>query len=894
VPDRIYLGYEASFILEFHMRTDTPQAIYLEDYTPPTHLIETVELHFMLDPKRTRVKARYGVKPNPKASTGPLILKGEQLKLEYIAIDECAINADSYTLDDSSLILSNIPTGSFTVDIETTISPTENRALTGLYISNGVYCTQCEAEGFRRITFHPDRPDVLSVYTTRIETDKASSPVLLSNGNLIEQGEDGERHFAVWHDPFPKPSYLFALVSGDLDHISDHFETMSGRDIGLRIYVERGKAKHAAYAMEALKRSMRFDEEAFGREYDLNLFIIVAVSDFNMGAMENKGLNVFNDRYILASPETATDQDYANIESVIAHEYFHNWTGNRITCRDWFQLCLKEGLTVFRDQEFTSTVRSRPVKRINDVRGLRNQQFSEDSGPLAHPVRPQSYLEINNFYTATVYEKGAEVIRVLKTLIGADAFARGLDLYFVRHDGDAATIEDFLACMQSTSGRDLASFLNWYTQAGTPNLKVEDSYQVETGNLTLSFKQSTPITPGQSTKQALVMPFSLGLIDKNGHDIELRTASGEMLERGIVEINTPEACVTFTNIKERPVLSLNRGFSVPINLTHEFSAQDRIFAMGHDSDLFNRWQAGQSAAVELIIEATRAKSYDKGEIDIAPFTDAFGCVLSDDNLEPGFRAEVARLPSETDIAREIGRNVDPHLIHQAHAFVRRELGKRLNNLLTRLFDTHLPRGPYSPNADHAGRRALANAALDLSCAGTTDVAPAFEHFKAATNMTDKMAALSILKDYDVPERTEALDQFYQMFATNALVLDKWFALQAASTLSFASSGMKTLVEHPSFTLNNPNRIRSVIGTFAMANQVRFNEVDGSGYEFVADFVLALDETNPQVAARLLGAFKSWGILESNRRAKAKDTIIRIARTATISKDVYEIATKSLQ
>ena len=875
------------------MRTDTPQPIKLADYTPYSHIIETVDLDVRLDPDRTKVKATLAAAPNPDAPAGPLVLKGEVLKLERIIVDGTQISEEDYRLEDDELTISNLPAGAFTLEIETEVAPAANRALTGLYLSNGVYCTQCEAEGFRRITFHPDRPDVMSVYTTRIEAQRAAAPILLSNGNLIDQDVIGDRHYAVWHDPFPKPSYLFALVGGALDVVEDKFTTLSGRTVGLRIYVEPGKSDRAGYALDALKRSMKWDEEAFGREYDLDLFMIVAVSDFNMGAMENKGLNVFNDRYVLASPETATDVDYAGIEAVIAHEYFHNWTGNRITCRDWFQLCLKEGLTVFRDQEFTSSVRSRPVKRISDVRNLRNQQFPEDSGPLAHPVRPDSYIEINNFYTATVYEKGAEVIRVLKTLIGEDAFSSGMALYFERHDGEAATVEDFVTCMADASGRNLDRFMRWYTQAGTPTLSVNASYDAATRTLRLDLSQTTPATPGQADKQALVMPLALGLIGEDGRDMPLVMSNGNTLKSGIFELNETEATVTFTDVPERPVLSVNRNFSVPVNLAYEPPAADLLIAMAHDSDPFNRWQAGQSAATALMIDMLRNKEGEDGP-DIGPFVGAFESALCDEESEPAFRAEVGRLPSETDLAREIGHNVDTDAIHRIRTTLRRELGRRLADSLDRLIDRHHPRGAYSPDAGDAGRRALSNVALDLRCSAGHDAARAFQHYESANNMTDRMAGLSILKDFDVPEREQALASFYDRFAGDHLVVDKWFSLQAASSLEDALLRIRDLMRHPAFTIDNPNRVRSVVATFAMANQVRFNEADGSGYEFLADFTLELDPRNPQVAARLLGAFKSWRILEPGRRAHAEAALKRVAGTAGISRDVYEIATKSLQ
>src|SRR5690348_13982957 len=577
------------------MRTDVAQPIRLQDYRPPGWLVDEVVLDFSLHPHSTKVRATLSLRPNPKLNPASLVFDGDGLSLVSLAIDGADLSSDQFVATPESLTIHQPPNGPFKLQIETNVDPTANTQLSGLYRSNGTYCTQCEAEGFRRITYFPDRPDVMAVYTTRIEADKTEAPVLLANGNLVESGETGSgRHFAVWHDPHPKPSYLFAMVGGDLACVEDRFVTMSGRNVALRIYVEHGKEDRCGYAMDSLKRAMRWDETAFGREYDLDIFMIVAVSDFNMGAMENKGLNVFNDKYVLASPETATDADYAHIEAVIAHEYFHNWTGNRITCRDWFQLCLKEGLTVFRDQEFSADMRSRAVKRIADVRNLRAAQFIEDAGPLAHPVRPEIYKEINNFYTSTVYEKGAEVVRMVQTLIGKEKFRAGMDLYFARHDGEAATVEQFIQCFAEQSGRDLTPFMRWYSQAGTPEVKVHGRYDAARRTYTLTCKQAVPPTPGQPSKQPMVIPLDIGLVGKNGRDLPLTLASGAPIERGVLVLDQPEQSFEFTGVAEQPVLSINRNFSAPIKLTADLDSEALAFLAAHDSDPFNRWQSLQT------------------------------------------------------------------------------------------------------------------------------------------------------------------------------------------------------------------------------------------------------------------------------------------------------------
>ena len=875
------------------MRTDSSDPIRLADYTVPSHLIENVHLDVTLDDVRTRVVASLSIKPNPAAAQGPLILDGDELELESISLDGKPLAPSHYTLTVSTLTLTNPPAGLFTLSIVTRLNPAGNTKLMGLYRSSGIYCTQCEAEGFRRITYFPDRPDVMAVFTTRITARADEAPVLLGNGNLIGSGKlQNGFHFTVWHDPHPKPAYLFALVGGKLGKVGGTFTTRSGRKVDLGIYVERGKENRAGYALDALIRSMRWDEEAFGCEYDLDVFNIVAVSDFNMGAMENKGLNIFNDKYVLASPETATDTDYLNIEAIIAHEYFHNWTGNRITCRDWFQLCLKEGLTVFRDQEFTSDERSRAVKRISDVRTLRSQQFVEDSGPLAHPVRPSSYHEINNFYTPTVYEKGAELIRMLKTLIGPDDFKKGMDLYFKRCDGTAATIEDFIACFVEASGKNLDHFAVWYDQAGTPRVGVFERYEPTTKTYRLDFEQSTPATPGQPDKQPVVIPIALGLIDPSGNEMTIEPDTGP-LPNGVFVLDTPTGSLTFKNVTERPVPSLLRGFSAPIILDVALGEEDLLHLFKYDSDSFNRWQAAQSFAMIVLrrcVEAARTGSV----VPVDPrFAEALGSVLNGDNH--ALIAQIISLPTESDIARDIGKNIHPDAILTARKAVRAAVGQALASKLAATYDLLDTRESYTPMAESAGRRSLRNVALDLLTAGVRDkgISLAEKQFTTADNMTDRFSALSVLSLYAGETREKALASFEQRFSEDPLVLDKWFALQASIPEQETLDRVKRLMKYPGFSMRNPNRVRSLIGSFAMSNPSQFNRSDGAGYFFLRDTVLELDSTNPQVAARLLGALKTWRLLESNRRGLAAQCLKDIAASKKLSPDLQDIVTRAL-
>jgi aminopeptidase N len=878
------------------MRTEEPRPVRLKDYRPPDWLIETVDLDLSLDPTATTVRAKLRLKPNGAGPPAPLLLDGEELKLRSLAIDGRPLPEGSFLVTPERLTIAQPPNRPFELIIETIVDPTNNTQLMGLYRAGATYCTQCEAEGFRRITYFLDRPDVMAVYTTRIEADKNEAPVLLANGNLIAQGDvpGTGRHFAVWHDPFPKPSYLFALVGGELACVSDSFTTMSGRNVALRIYVEPGKEERSLYAMDSLKRAMRWDEEAFGREYDLDIFMIVAVSAFNMGAMENKGLNVFNDKYVLALPTTATDEDFARIEAIIAHEYFHNWTGDRITCRDWFQLCLKEGLTVFRDQEFSADQRSRAVERISDVRSLRAHQFVEDAGPLAHPVRPELYHEINNFYTTTVYDKGGEVVRMIKTLLGPDLFRQGMDLYFARHDGEAATVEQFVKCFADASGRDFSQFMRWYTQAGTPEIVAAPHYDARTQTFRLDVTQTVPPTPGQPTKEPMVIPLTVGLVGRDGADLPL-AIDGRQLARGVLELKERSHSFVFTGVTERPIPSLNRGFSAPIKLKLPIEPDDLRFLAAHDPDPFNRWQAVQTLAMSLLTGNVSALREGRPLREDQGLMAALAAILADSKLEPAFMALTLTPPSEADIAREIGRDVDPDAVFAARKKLRAAIGEQLGAGLLETYGRMTTPGPYRPDAAGAGRRALKNVCLDLLAATQADdaIARALSQYDGADNMTDRMAALEILSQHDRPERTRALDDFYRRYADDPLIIDKWLSLQAVIPEPATVERVRALTSHPAFSMSNPNRVRSLIGMFALANHTQFNRSDGAGYDFVADIVLALDPKNPQVAARIMGAFRSWRALEERRRARAEATLRRVAAVASLSRDVGDIVARTL-
>ena len=871
----------------------------LKDYAPPDYLIEEVELDVALEPKATRVKSKLRLRANTNVpGEKSLKLDGEGLTLESVSLDGMPLLPSDYALDGTTLTIPRVPSVPFTLEIVTLCDPEANTALSGLYRSRGTYCTQCEPEGFRRVTFFIDRPDVLAVYTVRIEADKKVAPILLANGNPVAHGdiEGTGRHFAIWHDPHPKPSYLFAMVGGDLACVPDSFTTASGRKVALNIYVEPRKEDRCAWAMESLKRAMRWDEERFGREYDLDVFNIVAVSDFNMGAMENKGLNIFNDKLVLARPDTASDADYVSIESVIAHEYFHNWTGNRVTCRDWFQLCLKEGLTVFRDQEFTADTRAGPVERILAVRMLKTHQFPEDAGPLAHPVRPGSYIEINNFYTATVYEKGAELCRMLQTLLGRDGFRKGLDLYFERHDGEAVTVEDFVDAMADASGRDLKQFMLWYTQSGTPELACSLDYDARAKTATLNVSQVMSPTPGQNKKDPLLIPLKVGLLGTSGDDLPLVLEDGSKIRDGMLEMRERSQAFTFRDIPASPTPSLLRGFSAPVRLTQNSDLPQIEFLMRHDDDPFNRWQAAQGYATVLLVAASRDGSNLErvsGE-EALRLASALATTAKDDALLSAYRAEFLKLPNESDIARELGHDVDTDAVRRARETLRTTIGTAIRDDLIALYAANQQSGPYSPDADSAGKRALRGAALDL-LVGTGDEAEAertFRHYRESTNMTDSISALAILAFLDGRVRDEALADFFERWRDEPLVLDKWFAVQARAAREDSVEIVHALLSHPKFSLKNPNRVRALIGNFVHGNPTGFNRLDGAGYELLASCALEIDGFNPHMAARLLGAFESWQSLEPIRKARAKETLSRLA-SAKLSTDSYEIVAKTL-
>jgi len=882
------------------LKTEQAPLIRLRDYRPPAYRITTVELDFNLAPNATRVTATIAFERAKETAKGtPLVLDGDELKLVSLKVDGESVPAADYSATPQKLTLKRPPSARrFSLEIVTELDPAANTKLMGLYRSSGNYCTQCEAEGFRRITYFLDRPDVMAVYTVRIEADAKECPTLLSNGNPVGGGKlpDG-RHFAVWHDPHPKPSYLFALVAGDLDCLSRDYTTMSGRKLKLGIHVEKGRHNRAAYAMDSLVRSMQWDEEKFGREYDLDVFNIVAVSDFNMGAMENKGLNVFNDKYVLADPASATDVDHAQIEAIIAHEYFHNWTGNRITCRDWFQLCLKEGLTVYRDQEFSADMRSRPVERIGDVRGLRANQFPEDAGPLAHPVRPQAYREINNFYTATVYEKGAELVRMIATILGRKRFRKGMNLYFRRHDGQAATIEQFVKCFEDASGVDLTQFSLWYHQAGTPTLPVSASYDAAKRRLTLDIEQVLSPTPGQAKKKPMHIPLRIGLVGADGTAVTAAKVTGAESEGDLFHIRKRRHSIVFHGVPARPAVSVNRGFTAPVTIDFAQGKSDLALLASADSDPFNRWQAFQEYAMRLLTAGARALLRGKAPKWDSKFLDAAAAIAANGVLEPAFRALTLTLPGEGEIAQAIGRNVDPDAIHQARKGLSAELGLALEPVRRMLRAALATPGPYVPDAEASGKRALRNVLLNLAVSADIGVAEAesLEQFRDADNMNDRFAAFQriVHLHQSKGQAAEAIATFEARHVGDALIMDKWFAAQATAPGPRAAATVGKLMKHPAFSLSNPNRARSLIGSFAMGNPTGFNAASGEGYELVAQAIGRLDAINPQVAARLLTAFRSYRMLEPARRRLAAQALEELRAGTRLSRDCSEIVDRIL-
>ncbi|MEL7180181.1 MAG: aminopeptidase N [Pseudomonadota bacterium] len=849
------------------MKDAAPQTIYLSDYTPPAYLVNDVHLTFRLRANDTRVISRIAFRPNPDATSHDFFLHGDDLHLIGAKIDGQPIAPDV----SKDGLRCPVPDAPFVFEAEVEISPATNTALEGLHMSNGMYCTQCEAEGFRRITFYPDRPDVMAVFTVRIEADL---PVLLSNGNPTSAG-DG---WAEWHDPWPKPAYLFALVAGDLVAHPDTFTTRSGRKVDLNIWVRPGEDEaKCAFGMSALKKSMTWDEKVYGREYDLDLFNIVAVDDFNAGAMENKGLNIFNASAVLASPETATDADFERVEGIIAHEYFHNWTGNRITCRDWFQLCLKEGLTVFRDQQFTGDMRSDAVKRIDDAVVLRAYQFREDNGPLAHPVRPESFVEINNFYTATVYEKGAEVIGMLKLLVGDEAYYKALDLYFERHDGDAATIEDWLQVFADTTGRDLTQFKRWYSQAGTPRLTVTDDYS--DGKYTLHLRQKTPATPGQDKKDPLLIPVAVGLLDENG---------AEVVPTTVLELTEAAQSFTFEGLPSKPIPSVLRNFSAPVIVDHDKTNAERAFLLAHDTDPFNRWDAGRTLAQDVLVSMVR----DEATPDAA-FLDGIAAVLRDDALDPAFRAFVLQLPSEEDTAQALfdaGHTPDPTAINQAHETLKLHIAQHLQDTLPRIYADMTVTGPYTPDAGPAGKRALGNAVLAL-ISKLDGGKQASQQFTAADNMTQQLGALRAL--LQIAKGQQELAAFENQWQHDRLVMDKWFALQVLfAAPEAAADTAKRLTDHPAFDIKNPNRFRAVFGPLK-GNTAGFHHPAGAAYALMADWLIKLDALNPQTTARMVASFDTWKRYDPDRQTKMRAALTKIAQTPNLSRDTEEMVTRIL-
>jgi aminopeptidase N len=880
------------------MRDPVPTTIQLKDYRPPAFLIRTVDLDVALHEEHAEVRARLALQRNAAANdrNAPLALDGDELELVSVAIDGRALAAGAYSLDAEHLTIPGVP-DAFTLETVVRSAPRKNTKLMGLYASQDGFFTQCEAEGFRRITFFLDRPDVMARYATTIRAAKARFPVLLSNGNLVATGDDGAGggHWAKWEDPFPKPSYLFALVAAQLDVLEDTFVTRSGKRARLAIYVEQGKLDQCAFAMQALKKSMKWDEDVFGLELDLEHYMIVAVGDFNMGAMENKGLNIFNTKYVLARPDIATDTDFLNIDRVVAHEYFHNWTGNRVTCRDWFQLSLKEGLTVFRDQEFGADTYSRAVARIQEVRGLRAAQFPEDAGPMSHPVRPQSYMEISNFYTATVYEKGAEVVRMIHTLLGAAGFRRGMDLYFQRHDGQAVTTDDFVAAMADSNGADLAQFKRWYDQAGTPTLAARGEYDPAAKRYTLTVEQSVPPTPGQPDKLPMHIPLAIGLVGPDGREIPLRL-DGETQAAGtdcVLSLRAPQERFVFLDVPERPVPSLLRRFSAPVILKFDYGEADLVHLMAHDSDALNRWEAGQRLALAIILRGVEPVRTGRTVAVPPAFIAAVGRVLGAGAHDPAFAAEALVLPSETYVAEQMDV-VDPDAIHAARNALRGAIARALRSELLAAYRALEVRGPYSPDAPSAGRRALRNMALGLLMElGDPEIeALCVAQFDRADNMTDRMAALGALANSDAAARAPALERFYAEWKREPLVVDKWLAVQATSRRADTLARVKTLLAHEAFDLRNPNKVYALIRSFC-ANHVRFHAADGAGYAFAAERVLELDPLNPQIAARLARAFDRWRRVDAGRQAHARAALERIRAAANLSKDVAEVATKAL-
>ena len=879
------------------MRDPNPKAILLRDYTPPAFLVDTVELDVDVRERQATVRSKLSLRRNPAAKGAPLplVLDGRHLELVSVAIDGRVLAAGEYAVDEDHLRIADAP-ASLTLETVVRFDPWANTRLEGLYASKDGLFTQCEAQGFRCITYFIDRPDVMARYTVTVHADRERFPNLLANGNRVANGADeDDRHWSTWEDPFPKPSYLFAMVAAKLDLLEETFTTRSGRKALLQVYVEPGKIDQAGFAMHALKKAMRWDESVFGLELDLERFMIVAVGDFNMGAMENKGLNIFNTKYILARPDTATDGDYYGIDKVVAHEYFHNWTGNRVTCRDWFQLTLKEGLTVFRDQEYSADEYSRAVARIQDVRDLRAYQFPEDAGPMAHPVRPDSYVEINNFYTATVYEKGAEVVRMTHTLVGRDSFRKGMDLYFQRHDGQAVTCDDFTQAMQDASGVDLSQLRRWYAQAGTPRVTARGAYDEAAGTYTLTVRQSLASTSGSAEREPLHIPLAIGLVAPDGLDIPLRL-EGEDSASGttrVLDLRHAEQVFRFVDVTARPVPSLLRGFSAPVVLDIDLAEAELTHLMAHDSDPFNRWEAGQVLATRIILNGVAALKAGKPMEIPTAYVEGIGRVLANASRDPAFAAECLALPDESTLAEQMDV-ADPDAIREARRRLKREIADRYRTRFEGAFRHFSVTGPYSPDAQAAGRRSLRNASLGYLMAidDSTARALTFLEYRRAENMTDTMAALECLANSAGAERDRALGMFFEKWKDEALVVDKWFRAQATSELPKTLDRVKALMAHPAFDIRNPNRARSVLHAFA-GTPVHFHAADGEGYRFVAEQVVALDRINPQIASRLVRAFDRWKKYDAARQGHARAALETIRSAQGLSGDVGEVVGRAL-
>ncbi|WP_372739312.1 aminopeptidase N [Neptunomonas sp.] len=877
--------------------TEQPEVIYLKDYQVPSFLIDQTELRFELESERTIVNTKLTMRRNPECQQKPqgLELQGDKaLKLCRIMLNEQLLNESDYQRLDEGLQISSVP-DVFVLETQVEIHPDQNTALEGLYRSEGVYCTQCEAEGFRRITFYLDRPDVMSVFSTTIEADKSAYPVMLSNGNPVATGDaDNGRHWITWEDPHPKPAYLFALVAGDLKMIEDQYTTSGGRDVALRIYAADKDLDKLDYAMQSLINAMRWDEQVYGREYDLDIYMIVAVDFFNMGAMENKGLNVFNTSCVLASPETTTDAGFQRVEGVVAHEYFHNWSGNRVTCRDWFQLSLKEGFTVFRDAEFSADMNSRTVKRVENVALLRTAQFAEDAGPMAHPILPASFIEISNFYTMTIYEKGAEVVRMIHTLLGAEAFRKGSDLYFSRHDGQAVTTEDFVKAMEDASGRDLTHFRNWYNQAGTPVLAVSDEFDAAAQTYRLTISQSCPATPGQATKAPFHIPVAIGLLDSQGEDLVLSDGDAQVTTQ-ILELHETRQTFEFSGIAERPVPSLLRGFSAPVKLNYPYTRENLTFLMSHDSDGFNRWEAAQKLGVDILQSLIKDYQNDKKLILDKQLGEAFKVVLADESLDKAMVAKVLTLPSEPYLS-ELAEEIDVDAIHHVRNFVRQQLAVQLEAQLLTTYQACTCDDKYSPDAVSIARRALRNVCLGylLATEKQDHLELALAQFHEANNMTDSQAALSIVVHSGYQKAAEViLEQFYLRWSHEPLVVNQWLSVQASNPQAGTLSQVKALMQHDAFNMRNPNKVRSLIAGFSALNPVNFHAIDASGYMFLADQVITLNNLNPQIASRLVTPLTRWKRYNTQRQEMMKAQLQRIMDSGELSRDVFEVVSKSL-